>query len=131
MVQQRMKIRPFLNKPTTWGGVPLRDWGYIIGVSFAFLLIPTLLDLSFYGLPLGLIGFLISLIAGVIFFNWARIGRRPRWLNDELNVLFRDLFGQGQHLRAYSPKEALQQGEIWLLDYEENKSKNLWLKNSL
>lgn len=128
---QRKKIRPFLNKPTTWGGVPLKDWGYIIGVSFTFLLIPTLLDLSFYGMPLGLIGFLISLVAGVIFFNWARIGRRPRWLGDEMNVLFRDLFGRGHHLRPFYPKEAQQQEEDWLLDYRQNEAKNLWLINSL
>lgn len=111
-------LRPHIYQPIYWCGVAVSDWPFIVIATLLSYIIPFLLDLTIFYLPVPLLASLTSFTAGVAFFNWARKGRPPLWLQHNLIALiFRN-----QRSRGSLPGERLPRHmqDTWCLDAPEN-----------
>jgi hypothetical protein len=101
---RKRPIRPFIYKPVLWFGIQLNDWAYIgLLVSLAYS-VPFFFEWKIFGLPASLIFSLVSFSSSVGFFNWARLGRKPHWLQHTLQQRLR-AFGGTEHCRRQLPGE--------------------------
>src|SRR5215471_10784772 len=81
-------IRPNIYLPVARFGVLISDWKFIFAAMLASYLTPFLLDLKLWGVPLELWTGLGAAALSIAFFNYARIGRRPFWLQHRLRAMF-------------------------------------------
>ena len=79
-------IRPQIFRPVVRLGVNDADWPFVILFTAAGYAIPFFLNLNPYGIPLPFISCFSILAGSIAFFNWARIGRRPRWLHHQFTA---------------------------------------------
>ena len=105
-----MRERIYL--PIVRFGVPHTDWKYVFFVTFAGLVLPFILWIKLYGVPVPMFTGTIALAASVAFFNFIRLGRRPLWFQHTLRALF-----SGSAQRAALPADGLV--ESWVKADEE------------
>jgi hypothetical protein len=80
-------IRPNIYLPVARFGVLISDWKFVFAATLAAYSTPFLLDLKLWGAPLELWSGLGAAALSIAFFNYARIGRRPHWLQHRLRAM--------------------------------------------
>lgn len=80
-------VRPNVYLPVVKFGVASSDWKFVLAAALIGYGGPFLLDLKLWGAPLELVTGLISAALSIAFFNWARTGRRPHWLQHKIRAL--------------------------------------------
>jgi len=80
-------IRPNVYLPVSRFGVRVEDWKFVLAATLVSYTVPFLFDLKLRGVPLELWCGLGAGALSVAFFNWARIGRRPFWLQHRLQAM--------------------------------------------
>lgn len=87
-----MRLRPVRAK--IWLPVPIfwvlsSDWKFVLAGSLGGLLVPLLLGLKIWIVPLWVVSAPVTLVASMIFFNYIRTGRRPHWFQHTIRALVR------------------------------------------
>ena len=80
-------VRPNVYLPVVKFGVVSSDWKFVLGATLIGYTAPFLLDLKLWGAPLEMWAGLGAAALAVAFFNWARVGRRPHWLQHKIRAL--------------------------------------------
>ena len=80
-------IRPNVYLPVVRFGVVSSDWKFVLAATLAGYTIPFLFGLKLWSVPLELWTGLTAAAASIAFFNYARIGRRPYWLQHRLRAI--------------------------------------------
>lgn len=80
-----MRERIYL--PVVRFGVPHTDWKYVFFITFAGLVLPFVLGIKIYGVPVPMFTGVITLALSIAFFNFIRIGRRPLWFQHTVKAL--------------------------------------------
>ena len=80
-------IRPNVYLPVVKFGVVSSDWKFVLATAFTGFTAPFLLDLKLWGAPLEMWAGIGAAALAVAFFNWARVGRRPHWLQHKIRAL--------------------------------------------
>jgi hypothetical protein len=81
-------VRPNIYLPVVRFGVADSDWFSVLLISCAGYLAPIPLGMTIFYVPLQMWTWLIATAGGIAFFNYVRIGRKPRWLPHKLRSLF-------------------------------------------
>jgi len=87
-------------------GVPHTDWKYVFLVTLAGFVLPFILNIRLYGIPVPMFTGTLALAATVAFFNFIRLGRRPLWFQHSLRALV-----TSSRVRAALPTDDL--NESW------------------
>jgi hypothetical protein len=103
-------IRPNIYLPVARLGVRIEDWQFVFAAALISYTMPFLLGLKLWGVPLELWCGLGAGALSIAFFNYARIGRRPHWL---------------QHRMRAAISSPIQRR--WLPTDEENRSRRDWI----
>ena len=81
-------VRPNIYLPVVRFGVADSDWFTVLLISCAGYLLPVPFGITLLYVPLQMWTWLLITAGGIAFFNYIRIGRRPRWLQHKLKALF-------------------------------------------
>lgn len=81
-------VRPNIYLPVVRFGVADSDWFSVLLISCAGYLAPIPLGMTIFYVPLQMWTWLIATAGCIAFFNYVRIGRKPRWLPHKLRSLF-------------------------------------------
>ena len=87
-VMRPRPIRPNIYLPVARFGVLISDWKFVFVATLIAYSTPFLFDLKLWGAPLELWTGLGAAALSIAFFNYARIGRRPFWLQHRLRAMF-------------------------------------------
>ena len=105
-------VRPNIYLPVVRFGVADSDWFSVLLISCAGYLLPIPFGITLLYVPLQMWTWLILTAGAIAFFNYIRIGKRPRWLPHKVSALVR-------HHRQYpalpnGKKRPFKRG--WLVD---------------
>lgn len=75
-----LPIRAEIYNPSVIIGVRDSDLKYVFIITVAALIIPVIFDWYIGAIPLSAVAVPIALGGSVLFFNWARVGKRSRFL---------------------------------------------------
>lgn len=100
-----MRERIYL--PIVRFGVPHTDWKYVLLITMLGFVLPFVLGIKLYGVPVPMFTGTLALAASVAFFNFIRLGRRPLWFQHTLRALC-----SGSVERAALPGDGLE--EAWV-----------------
>jgi hypothetical protein len=81
-------IRPNIYLPVARFGVLISDWKFVFVATLIAYSTPFFFDMKLWGVPLELCTGLSAAALSIVFFNYARIGRRPFWLQHRLRAMF-------------------------------------------
>src|SRR5215475_2267877 len=87
-------VRPNVYLPVVKFGVVSSDWKFVLFAAVMGYSLPFLFELKLWGVPLELVMGLASAALSIAFFNWARMGRRPYWLQHKLRSLIENPRGR-------------------------------------
>ena len=105
-------IRPNIYLPVARCGVLISDWKFVLASTLAAYVAPFLLDLKLWGAPLELWTGLGTAALSIAFFNYARIGRRPFWLQHRLRAILTNPV----HRRALPADHARRPRRRWIIE---------------
>ena len=80
-------VRPNIYLPVVRFGVADSDWFTVLLISCAGYLAPVPFGITVLYVPLQMWTWLVATAGSIAFFNYIRIGRRPRWLPHKLKAL--------------------------------------------
>lgn len=80
-------VRPNIYLPVVRFGVADSDWFSVLLISCAGYLLPIPFGITLLYVPLQMWTWLIVTAGAIAFFNYIRIGKRPRWLPHKLKAL--------------------------------------------
>jgi hypothetical protein len=80
-------VRPNIYLPVVRFGVADSDWFSVLLISCAGYLAPIPLGITVFYVPLQMWTWLLATAGSIAFFNYIRIGRKPRWLPHRLKAL--------------------------------------------
>ena len=80
-------IRPNIFLPVVRFGVADSDWFTVLLISCAGYLLPVPFGLTVFYVPLQMWTWLLATAGSIAFFNYIRVGRKPRWLQHKLKAL--------------------------------------------
>src|SRR5262249_2769837 len=80
-------IRPNIYLPVVKFGVVSSDWKFVLFSAVIGYTLPFLFDLQLWGIPLELLTGVMLAAFSIAFFNWARTGRPPYWLQYKIRSL--------------------------------------------
>lgn len=86
-----MRARPVRRNiylPVVRFGVADSDWFTVLLISCASYLAPVPFGITLLYVPLQMWTWLLATAGSIAFFNYIRIGRKPRWLQHKLKSLF-------------------------------------------
>ena len=81
-------VRPNIYLPVVRFGVADSDWFTVLLISCTGYLLPVPLGITVLYVPLQMWTWLLVTAGSIAFFNYIRIGRRPRWLQHRVKALF-------------------------------------------
>jgi hypothetical protein len=81
-------IRSNIYLPVVRFGVVAADWKFVLTATLLGYAVPFWFDLKLWRVPLELWTGLLASALSVAFFNYARTGRRPFWLQHHLRAHF-------------------------------------------
>src|SRR5438132_9866145 len=81
-------VRPNIYLPVVRFGVADSDWFTVLLISCTGYLLPVPLGITVLYVPLQMWTWLLVTVGSIAFFNYIRIGRRPRWLQHRVKELF-------------------------------------------
>ncbi len=84
---QDLPMRERIYLPVVRFGVPHTDWKYVFVVTLAGFVLPFILNIRLYGIPVPMFTGMLALAASVAFFNFIRLGRRPLWFQHAARAL--------------------------------------------
>ncbi len=103
-------VRSNIYLPVVRFGIVTDDWKFVLAATLIGYAIPFWLDLKFWRVPLELWTGILAAVISVAFFNYVRIGRRPRWLQHQLRALT-----ENSRHRATIPADFLREPRrMWL-----------------
>jgi hypothetical protein len=108
-------IRPNVYLPVARFGVRIEDWKFVFAAGLVSYTVPFLLNLRLWGVPLELWGGLGAGAFAIAFFNYARIGRRPYWLQHRLRAAFASPIER----RSLPIDEEKQPRRAWIINAKE------------
>ena len=79
-------VRPNIYLPVVRFGVADSDWFSVLLISCAAYLAPVPFGITLLYVPLQLWTWLLATAGSIAFFNYIRIGRKPRWLQHKLKA---------------------------------------------
>src|SRR5262245_56851641 len=79
-------IRPNVYLPVVKLCVVSSDWKFVLTAAIIGFTAPFLRDLKLWGAPLEMWTGIMAAAGAIVFFNWARIGRRPHWLQHKIRA---------------------------------------------
>ena len=97
-------IRSNIYLPVVRFGVVTSDWKFVLAATLSGYAIPFWLDLKLWRVPLELWTGILAAVLSVAFFNYVRIGRRPRWLQHQTRALI-----ENSRRRATIPADLLRE----------------------
>jgi len=100
-------VRERIYLPVVRFGVPHTDWKYVFLVTFAGLVLPFILGIKLYGVPVPMFTGILALALSIAFFNFIRLGRRALWFQHTLRAFF-----SSSVQRAALPVDGLE--ESWI-----------------
>ena len=103
-------IRSNIYLPVARFGVVTSDWKFVLLATLVGYGVPFLLDLKLWRVPLELWTGLLAAALGIAFFNFVRIGRRPRWLQHKV----RGLFEPSRHRRSLPADHRRKPKRLWI-----------------
>lgn len=80
-------VRPNIYLPVVRFGVADSDWFSVLLISCAGYLLPIPFGITLVYVPLQMWTWLIITATAIAFFNYIRIGKRPRWLQHKVKTL--------------------------------------------
>jgi hypothetical protein len=104
-------IRPNVYLPVVKFGVVSSDWKFVLFAGLIGYTVPFLFDLKLWGVPLEILTGLMLGALSIAFFNWARMGRRPYWLQHKL----RSFFENPRSRSALPADERKRPGRPWVM----------------
>jgi hypothetical protein len=104
-------IRSNIYLPVARFGVLISDWKFVLMATLIAYSTPYLFDMKLWGAPLELWSGLGAAALSIAFFNYARIGRRPYWLQHRL----RGVFTSPIHRRALPKDRARHPKRRWII----------------
>jgi len=107
----RRPVRPNIYLPVVKFGVVSSDWKFVLLAVFVGYTAPFLLDLKVWGIPLELLMALAAAALSIAFFNYARIGRKPFWLQHKVLALVENPRGRA----ALPADEAKRPRRPWVI----------------
>ena len=108
-------IRPNIFLPVIRFGVADSDWFTVLLISCAGYLLPVPFGLTVLYVPLQMWTWLLATAGSIAFFNYIRIGRKPRWLQHKLKTL---LFHH-RHYRAIPNGKKRAAQRDWLIQSDD------------
>src|SRR5713226_1887948 len=105
-------IRPNIYLPVVRFGVADSDWFSVLLISCAGYLLPIPLGITVLYVPLQMWTWLLVTAASIAFFNYIRIGKRPRWLSHKVKAVF--LHHRQYHAIPNGKKRS--SNRSWLID---------------
>jgi len=84
---QDFPVRERIYLPVVRFGVPHTDWKYVFLVTLTGFVLPFILNIRLYGIPVPMFTGTLALAASVAFFNFIRLGRRPLWFQHAARAL--------------------------------------------
>jgi hypothetical protein len=81
-------VRPNIYLPVVRFGVADSDWFTVLLISCAGYLLPVPLGMTVLYVPLQMWTWLLATAGSIAFFNYIRVGRKPRWLPHKLKAIF-------------------------------------------
>jgi len=105
-------IRPNIYLPVVRFGVADSDWFSVLLISCAGYLLPIPFGITLLYVPLQMWTWLIVTAGAIAFFNYIRIGKRPRWLPHKL----RAVLWHHRHYPALPNGKKRAYHRAWLID---------------
>lgn len=84
---RRYAVRAEIYRPNVILGVRDSDWKWILLMTLAALAVPVIFEWFVWLIPVSVFTTALALGGGIAFFNWTRLGRRPRWLEFQIQAL--------------------------------------------
>ena len=109
-------VRPNIYLPVVRFGVADSDWFTVLLISCAGYLAPVPFGITVLYVPLQMWTWLLATAGSIAFFNYIRIGRRPRWLQHKLKAL---CFHHRQNRSIPNGKKRSFQRR-WIIDSSDN-----------
>src|SRR5436305_8522761 len=113
LVMRVRPVRPNIYLPVVRFGVADSDWFSVLLISCAGYLAPIPFGITVLYVPLQMWTWLLATAGSIAFFNYIRIGRKPRWLPHRLKALVH----HHRHNRAI-PNGRRIFNRPWLIDSE-------------
>jgi hypothetical protein len=105
-------IRPNIYLPVVRFGVADSDWFSVLLISCAGYLLPIPFGITLLYVPLQMWTWLLVTAASIAFFNYIRIGKRPRWLPHKVKAVF----WHHRQYRAIPNGKKRSFNRCWLID---------------
>ena len=105
-------VRPNIYLPVERFGVADSDWFTVLLISCAGYLLPVPFGITVLYVPMQMWTWLIVTAGSIAFFNYIRIGRKPRWLQHKLKAVFL----HHRHYRAVPNGKKRPFTRRWLID---------------
>src|SRR5437868_13855108 len=80
-------VRSQIYLPVTVFGVVSSDWKFVLASGLVAYMIPYLLDLTLWKIPLELVTTVVALMVTIAVLNVIRVGKRPHWLQHNVRSL--------------------------------------------
>jgi len=111
-------VRPNIYLPVVRFGVADSDWFSVLLISCAGYLLPIPFGITLLYVPLQMWTWLIVTAGAIAFFNYIRIGKRPRWLPHKL----RAVLWHHRHYPALPNGKKRAYNRKWLIDSREQRT---------
>jgi len=109
-------VRPNIYLPVVRFGVADSDWFTVLLISCTGYLLPVPFGITVLYVPLQMWTWLLVTAGSIAFFNYIRIGRRPRWLQHRL----RAVFSHHRHCRSIPNGKWRGFMRPWIIDSDVN-----------
>ena len=107
-------VRPNIYLPVVRFGVADSDWFTVLLISCTGYLLPVPFGITVLYVPLQMWTWLLVTAGSIAFFNYIRIGRRPRWLQHRVKALF----FHHRHCRSIPNGKGRGFTRPWIIDSE-------------
>lgn len=119
-----MRLRPVRAKiylPIVRFFVVSSDWKFVLGLTLIGYLVPFVLKLRIWVLPVWLFTGVGTLLLSIAFFNYIRIGRRPHWFQHTVWAMFKR-----PRERRSLPRDSIERPRpLWVIDVADTRQEPL------
>ncbi len=119
-----MRLRPIRAKiylPIVRFFVVSSDWKFVLGLTLIGYLVPFVLKLRIWVLPVWLFTGIGTLLLSIAFFNYIRIGRRPHWFQHTVWASLKH-----PRERRSLPRDSIERPRpLWVIDVADTRQEPL------
>ncbi|PYP85838.1 MAG: hypothetical protein DMF61_14860 [Blastocatellia bacterium AA13] len=102
-------VRSQIYLPVTVFGVVSSDWKFVLASGLVAYMIPYLLDLTLWKIPLELVTTVVAMMVTIAVLNVIRVGKKPHWLQHNVRALV-----QSADHRRRLPIDRIRGGRHWI-----------------